>query len=205
MRRDIAAHQRTQKNIFLQLEISLMTPKRPAGHIYAEVSSALSGTSDKFQVAVLLHELADAVIEQVMPVLSPGFSGKVTCSNGCAHCCRQSTILIDEIDAEVLAAHTGRKISSATPTNRKWQGIACPFLNEAEQCSVYEIRPMTCRMSLSVDRPIKCKTEEPRNMVNLPTLNTAIFLDLLKPPLKESLLKSRGGKERDIREFFPPT
>lgn len=182
-----------------------MTQSRPAGHIYAEVSSALSGGSGKFQVAGLLHELADAVIEQVMPLLDPGFAGKVTCSNGCAHCCRQSSILIDEIDAEVLAAHTGRKISSASPTSRKWQGIACPFLNEADQCSVYEIRPMTCRMSLSVDSPSKCKTEERRSMVDLRTLNSAIFLDLLKPPLKESLLKSRGGKERDIREFFPPT
>lgn len=182
-----------------------MTQKRLAGHIYAEVSSALSGTSDNIRVAVLLHELADAVIDKVMPLLSPGFSEKVTCSNGCAHCCRQSTILIDEIDAEVLAANTGRKISSASPTNRKWQGIACPFLNEVDQCSVYEIRPLTCRMSLSHDRPIKCKTEEHRNMFDLPTLNKAIFLDMLKPPLNEYLLKSRGGKERDIREFFLPT
>jgi len=168
--------------------------KQLADDIRMKLDTNVSGTT----VANFANSLADIVVSPLKDIS--------TCKRGCAHCCRQTSIMIDEVEAELLTKVTGRiaEIPQSSRSN-SWKGIACVFLNPiSNECGVYEHHPMVCRLSTSVDNPIKCETEELRQMVDL----TSAYLEILKLVGKQHLAaynRSRGKrKPSDIREFFPP-
>lgn len=182
-----------------------MAHQRLPGHIHKEVKDALIRGASSQEVALLVNELTDSVISQTLPMLQPGILAKITCKIGCNHCCRQSAILIDEVDAQILSKHTGRPLHDHPHDRRNWKGVACAFLDKNGRCSVYEIRPLSCRTSLSVDAAEKCRTEENRQMIVTSELLEIISLDLMKPPLSRKYNESRGKSTGDIRDFFPPS
>lgn len=152
-------------------------------------------------IAELAHganALAEVIIAPSIPL--------TTCSAGCAHCCKQSSIVIDEVDALLLSQVTGRTIDSpGSGQLAEFKGVPCVFLDGiTNTCTVYEHRPLTCRVSISVDNPGKCQTEEFRQMVAV----EQVYMEMMQLIGIENTTfynSSRGARApADIREFFRP-
>jgi Fe-S-cluster containining protein len=150
-----------------------------------------------FRLATSTNALADVILSRV--------GSKSTCSKGCSHCCQQSTILIDDADAELLSIVSGRSINLIENQKKQnWRGVNCVFLDtNSNSCTVYESRPMACRASLSLDDPMKCRTEELRDMVMIDSVYLEL-IGLVGERHFEAYKLSRGKTSRDIREYFTP-
>jgi len=112
-------------------------------------------------------------------------TGVAPCKTGCAHCCHQS-VQMTRAEAEEIARVSGREISTAPARSyalremlrdedgeellalregaaQAYTGKPCPFLNASKACSIYEARPLTCRLHLSLaddDGPCKLSGEQ---------------------------------------------
>ena len=155
-------------------------------------------------IAQKAQEAADAAIAVTLPAFLPPELTNFTCRQSCGHCCRQSSIQIEEADALLLASVTGRSVNYAPVAKSQWQGKACVFLDANNNCSVYSHRPLTCRASLSLDDPDRCRTEESRKMFPIQTVFEALTVGIKKDAVLAERYISSRGKEADIREFFPP-
>lgn len=75
----------------------------------------------------------------------------VACHDGCASCCKMN-VQITEVEASAIERATGRvarKLASSTlHENGEFNGVSCPFLRD-ERCSIYEHRPLSCRIHVS--------------------------------------------------------
>lgn len=150
------------------------------------------------ELAKLSNATADLMVEPIKE--------QSTCSQGCSHCCKQTAIMIDEVDALLLSQVTGRQMEKPDYRSiQNFKGIPCVFLDTtSNSCSVYEHRPLTCRISTSVDDPKKCETEEFRQMVELNSALTEILL-LIGMDIKRTYEASRGNSPKaDIRQYFRP-
>ncbi|SHH63215.1 YkgJ family cysteine cluster protein [Ferrimonas marina] len=85
---------------------------------------------------------------------------KITCRRGCNHCC-YIPVEVCLIEAAVIAESCGhQQLPLADRTIPVIQErTPCPFLKDGE-CSVYEVRPLACRMKLSGDDPAMCEPFE---------------------------------------------
>ena len=98
-----------------------------------------------------------------------GFNG-IACQAGCAACCY---VRVTALPPEVfnIARYVNEKFSAderaslldrirsyvdsiaALPVERRMRHVlACPFLSEEQSCTVYEARPLACRMHHSLSR-----------------------------------------------------
>ncbi len=67
-------------------------------------------------------------------------TGAFACRPGCAACC-VAGITLWRVEAEhIRAAHTGE------PPQRTAAGDRCPMLNAGECCTIYDARPVVCRL-----------------------------------------------------------
>lgn len=173
-----------------------------AGDYQKELVALLEANASQSAITAKALEAAEATIAQTFPAIYPDAAKKITCRQSCGHCCRQSSIMIEEADALLLAGVTGRSINYAPVDASAWAGKACVFLDANDNCSVYEHRPMTCRMSLSVDDPDLCRTEAERKMIVLKPLYELLTLGIQGKNMQR-YIASRGS-EADIRAFFPP-
>ena len=111
---------------------------------------------------------------------------KIICKKGCSYCCYQN--VSTSIGEALLLIHhcKDRKIKinwkQVREQNKDWDKLSfkdmkCPFL-AGDECSVYEARPLVCRMYLSVDGTAeKCNTEIP-NKVRLLASNIADIITM---------------------------
>ena len=90
------------------------------------------------------------------------------CRAGCAHCCHQTVgvtppevfAIYDHLRATRTAGRTGRRRAAHSrrrrqdarhgPADRLSPDLPCPFLVD-ERCSIYEVRPLSCRGTNSLD------------------------------------------------------
>jgi len=125
------------------------------------------------------------------------------CARGCGHCCHVS-VPITEFEARYMAENLGIKLVELKQSIRHelseyGSHTPCPFLANGE-CSIYEVRPLTCRMHMNFDRDnywclhenwLKPEAEIPR-----PTIQ----------PLIDAYHMAIGSTRpimADIRDFFP--
>lgn len=129
------------------------------------------------------------------------------CKVGCSHCCHISVIIFKH-EADRLSHATGRQVQPVPIRDphmmsghaNRYQGQPCPFLIE-ERCSVYDNRPVICRLHHSIDdAPNQCDLTVVSTVSSVPTLNLK-FLELAYTYL--GVVK--GEPIGDIREFFPTT
>jgi Fe-S-cluster containining protein len=83
----------------------------------------------------------------------------VACSKGCAWCCHQD-VEVSIAEAILIAVGTagdarGKAFDEKSknligPARKK--GTPCPFLGEARNCTIYDIRPIVCRSFLSPNK-----------------------------------------------------
>lgn len=170
-----------------------------AKKVSKELRDALREGAPQEKVTRLTHSLADSVVAAVLKA-NPGAS----CKAGCGACCRQSLILIERADAELLSKESGRPISFVH-TKKNWKGVSCTFFDSVTaSCSVYEHRPLSCRASISYDCPTKCESEVTRQMIIQDDFYREL-LALVGPDCIDAWRHSRGADaDADIRDFFPP-
>ena len=76
------------------------------------------------------------------------------CARGCGHCCHVHVPIAD-FEAQYIGDHIGTALVALKQSIRhdrmEFSGkTPCPFLSNGE-CSIYEYRPLTCRMHLNFD------------------------------------------------------
>lgn len=133
--------------------------------------------------------------------------GNVACKRGCNHCCH-TCVLVTQDEADVIGKRIGRKAVQIDPPGRtRGDGFdygyhnPCTFLVDGE-CSIYENRPLACRLQYSVDiDSLLCElTPDEPPIDAVPYLNplpfNKAFLQMLGVPHVVPVLA-------DIREFFP--
>jgi Fe-S-cluster containining protein len=124
------------------------------------------------------------------------------CARGCGHCCHVS-VPITEFEAQFIADGLGIKAQPVKQSIRRdlksfGSHTPCPFLKNGE-CSIYEVRPLTCRMHMNFDRDnYWCLHEnwmKPEAEIPRPTIQ----------PLEQAyhMLQSKQPMIADIRDFFP--
>lgn len=131
----------------------------------------------------------------------------VACKRGCSHCCHvQVLITVDE--AEIIGKRIGRKPQPIFGRGRGRADVQsfdwgyhnpCTFLVNGE-CSIYENRPLPCRLQYNLDHDsLMCELTPPESK-RVPYLNPhpylMAFLQMLGVPRVVPKLA-------DIREFFP--
>ncbi|MCE9634015.1 MAG: YkgJ family cysteine cluster protein [Methylophilales bacterium] len=133
-----------------------------------------------------------------------GYAGKyAACARGCGHCCHVH-VPISDFEAEYIAHHVGTKAlplkQSIHHDRMEYSGkTPCVFLKNGE-CSIYEARPLTCRMHLNFDiDSFWCQHENwnnPEAAIPRPDIH----------PLMEAYHMLAGKSEpvvADIRDYFP--
>lgn len=72
----------------------------------------------------------------------------------CAHCCKTMIPIFFEDEAREVARHLGMKheeflasylVASGDGERLKLRGTPCPFLRADNRCTIYEVRPTSCR------------------------------------------------------------
>lgn len=151
---------------------------------------------------IRLREIADEVGARIAPV--------TPCAKGCSHCCYMAAD-VTRHEAQIIARFTGRKIAKQeeevldTPaavreaierTRARWTRVACTFLAPDGSCSVYEVRPLACRLHHSLeDDADRCDSfRYPGGIVA--SANLTALLVVIGDQL--------GPRWADIREWFPP-
>ncbi len=90
---------------------------------------------------------------------------RIACKAGCAACCRyqvdithdEATVLADKIISGHIVDEEKLKIMSEYgPRAYVTERQSCVFLGEDDRCTVYEDRPMSCRLHLVTSDPILC-------------------------------------------------
>jgi hypothetical protein len=135
----------------------------------ANTALALLGEAQTVDKAVELAQSAMAGTSKIAEGalrLSPG--RQVACQSGCSHCCHQAVgVSAPEVFAiyrHLQATRTPGQLESAaerireaddktrgmTASDRLSPALPCPFL-ESDRCSIYEVRPLACRGTNSLD------------------------------------------------------
>jgi Fe-S-cluster containining protein len=97
----------------------------------------------------------------------------IRCHSGCAHCCHLPVAIVAP-EAHILAQalqqrhlsidHDRLTMQAQWTTDQEWHRHAvnerrCIFLDTHNRCSVYDVRPMSCRKYFSISPPELCDTD----------------------------------------------
>lgn len=91
------------------------------------------------------------------------YSEYVPCRKGCAHCCKVS-VAVSLLEAVYITKMTGIEPITRSPKMMRKAGTPkgtdyCPFLDRrTATCSIYEYRPLACRMFAAVDDHKGCES-----------------------------------------------
>jgi len=125
------------------------------------------------------------------------------CARGCGHCCHVS-VPITQFEARYMGENLGikpveLKQSVKHELSEYGSHTPCPFLANGE-CSIYEFRPLTCRMHMNFDRDnywcLHENWQRPEAEIPRPTIQ----------PLIEAYhmtIANVAPITADIRDFFP--
>ena len=147
------------------------------------------------------------------------------CRRGCAHCCHIS-VQITEIEASLISKHSGKPVSTnpadgvrlleglASEEGGEWlmraqqdsvsahTGVACPFLGPGNDCTVYEVRPLACRLHLSLsDDDVPCRLSGSEGGE---TGAEVLYVNTMARKVNDAVILGVDQKVADIRDWFPP-
>lgn len=140
-------------------------------HIFDSFSHKIRKIKNSAKRVKFFHSSVDQSIEILLK--DPLVSESITCRKGCSACCF-TQVSVSKEEAELLAdlIVKGHPIDvNRLVTQRKAQNSSvdwyklpysmrkCVFLNENNECSIYEHRPAVCRTNYVVSHPSHCSTE----------------------------------------------
>jgi Fe-S-cluster containining protein len=130
--------------------------------------------------------------------------GNVACRAGCSHCCHIG-VPLNPVEARMIGDVIGRDprdVGRGPPTFDQYgalEGVEwgyhnpCTFLRDG-MCSIYEHRPLTCRVHFNMDRDeLLCKFTGSTHQVP--------YMDLTQ--YRFAYVMIGGVGLADIREYFP--
>lgn len=158
-----------------------------------EFSRLQSGRLKKLEALKNLRRLASQFSAEALP--------HSACQKRCAHCCH-IPVAVCTTEARLIGKAIGKSpenLTDSTWLRNKPYGYSfpCTFLT-ASGCSIYEHRPLSCRVHLNLDRDDLLCRLIPDKTVPVPLANATSF-QLLYAKLTEGELLA------DIREHFPAT
>jgi uncharacterized protein len=137
-------------------------------HYEAEMQRMLDEGHEPQNIAYTINGIVDRSVEQTLKTKN---GRKVQCARGCASCCKLNVSITREEAALLLIAAEQKRvpIDWAKVERQREQGLAtwsrqspadrrCVFLNDREECSVYEHRPSACRKYMVASDPKRCNT-----------------------------------------------
>jgi Fe-S-cluster containining protein len=148
-----------------------------------------------------MYELIDAMINSFSE-FAVQQNQKIDCKKGCSWCCHQPVFALD-YELDYLKFHINNKFSTEEQKNiskkatEKWEKlkglkdeelinskIPCPLLKN-DSCTVYEVRPVACRIYLSKNvNTCVLFYNEPENKASYP--------DLLDLPMRIGRMINEG-------------
>lgn len=174
--------------------------QRKSTHEIFERSQSLEATVEAGMNAGSFYDLARHTLDQV-------FKPKLACKKGCSYCCHipVAASMPEVVNALMFARATfpearynnllerlrraDEVVAALDPDERARRNLACPFL-EADQCSIYEARPVACRAWHSLDvQPCKEGYEKPAEPPETPTVAPILFAgDAVREGLRLGLM-----------------
>lgn len=131
--------------------------------------------------------------------------GNVACRKGCSHCCH-TPIALNPVEAKMVGDDIGREprhLQLGIPKFDRYGALAgvdwgyhnpCAFLKDGA-CSIYEHRPLVCRIHFNLDRDeLLCKLVGQH-------YHSVPFMDMQQYHL--AYIQICGVGLADIREYFP--
>ncbi|MGF6641798.1 YkgJ family cysteine cluster protein [Paraburkholderia sp. MM6662-R1] len=184
-----------------QLAAEKIRPRIPGWNV--RILKLINGTEPVRARLRGLYVIADEMTAAAAPYAA--------CKRGCSSCCHMAT-MVSEPEADVIAHAIGVKARKPKtwPFFDPRSGIErpaltgfvesfhggikpCPFLRN-NACSIYEHRPLACRVHLNMAASAEsCKMDAPRETA---------MLDLRKLDEAYALI-GRSARMTDIREYFP--
>lgn len=172
------------------------------------ISSAADARSAKGRIFWLRQEV-HYVVKPMAPLAA--------CRAGCSHCCHTG-VLLSETEASVIGQAIGRKPVDSprarapaellkhgmTPEVQAWRadvyfGVPCTFLDVGGRCTIYEERPLACRMQLNLDQDNLLCRLVPGQSVRVP------YLNMMTSYSAQVRVIGPNTKLADIRDWFPPS
>lgn len=113
----------------------------------------------------ILTQIYDRFIQDTEP-----FRTHAVCEKGCAFCCTDAgSIDVTTLEALRIRTHLknlprpkqvtlAKALTKDAKRREKNEASACPFLSKNRACSIYDIRPFSCRRIYSLK---KCGPEQP--------------------------------------------
>lgn len=157
-----------------------------------------------------LYWLRQEVAYTVKPI-----SPMAACRRGCSHCCHIG-VLLSATEADVIGKAIGRKPvdspraraptellkNGLTPEVDAWRadiyfGVPCTFLDASGRCTIYEERPLACRIQLNLDRDALLCRLVPGRTVKAP------YLNMHSSYMAQLSVFGPHTKMADIRDWFP--
>jgi len=144
-----------------------------------------------------------AQIRKLVETLFAYADGHVVCKAGCAYCCHLK-IEVSRLEAEYIGEKTGVIPARLVEVVRRdphafSEQTPCPFLKKG-MCSIYEYRPLICRMHVSMDvDDYWCRFENWKNPGG--AVPKPKFHSILNAYIE--LNEKSGSVLADIRDYFP--
>lgn len=178
----------------------------PDAHAPRLIKAAQQASSASQRV-IWLHRAASA--------WSTPLQALAACRQGCAHCCH-IPVTISSVEADLIGRRMGRRparpaqavrlqefddLDEAVPAleaiSAGREPSPCPFLQD-DACSVYDVRPMACRLLLNLDDDDLLCHLVPGQAIPVPYANSQQLKGLF-------ILAQVAAPLADIRDFFPDT
>ncbi|MBV7542045.1 YkgJ family cysteine cluster protein [Acidovorax sp. sic0104] len=192
-----------EEGMQLRIEAKLLHLRSRSREDEARLLKQATKATKAAQKVFWLRKAADAMSAPVYELSA--------CTAGCSHCCNL-TVPISRIEAEVIARETGTQInkkagikvmddqvdlqSIARDMSEIYYGMPCSFLSKG-RCTIYESRPLACRLLLNLDDDdLLCKIT-PGEEVKVPRMNAS------EHELWGALALGLNQQYDDIREWFP--
>lgn len=150
------------------------------------------------------HELVDRYMTEIRDY--------AVCRKGCAHCCFLP-VGVAMFEAAYIEEKTGRKFNRKAPEMfdihpNKHNTTACPFLDkETALCSIYEYRPMACRMFATVDDYHFCEDNKTLHQIVTTESSQAFQYSTSMMIMAIKQTQPKHGKRlaamSELRKWFP--
>lgn len=153
------------------------TSRITEGYSKIDFQGYASLLSESMDIHNSYHLLCD-LIDEMARCITPNSA----CMKGCSHCCYQP-VFLSPIEVSMISGYKNiprlnkpilNDPKSLLATQKKYIGVKCPFL-EDNVCSVYPVRPLTCRLHFNLSNtPEICESAS-----TVPMLNYRFLMPLL--------------------------